>query len=135
MAFATTQDVSARLRRELTEPEEDQAELLLEIATAVIAEAAGKSDEWAENLDPVPQLIWVVCVEVASRAMDNPSGYQSIQEQLGQYGRTVRYTDVAAGGGVFLSDREIMMVRRVVRGQLSGSVAVESILDQTGLCS
>jgi hypothetical protein len=137
VAFATVQDVGARLRRTLTADEEEQAEQLLEMATIVIADAVGKTQAWADELDTdvVPRVLWVLCLELVSRSMDNPSGFRSLQETLGQYSRSISYLDSAKGGGMFLTEREILMARRAVNGGLSGSARVGSIVDDESVCS
>lgn len=130
MALATTQDVSARLGRELTEVEEETYELLLTAATEQIADAADMAVDMVEGLDPLPRTLWVLCLECAVRAGQNPSGARSSQETLGQYSRSVSYTDVEKGGGLFLTDREQRMVRRAVfAGGTSVSVRVPSSFD------
>lgn len=126
MPFATTQDVSARLGRELTEAEDEQAEYLLEAATSVVAEAVDQDDAWADSLDPVPNIVRVVTTELAVRAMANPSGAASVQETLGQYSHSTRYDPGTAG--MLLTDVETMLVRRTINGQLSGSARLDSMV-------
>lgn len=129
MAFAITEQVAARLGRSLTEAEEAMVEALIEAATALIADAAGRDDAWAEALDPVPNLIKIVCVELVNRTMANPQALSTFQESLGAYSQSQRFRDGAAGGGLELTAVERRLIRRTVWGQLSGSATVESVVD------
>lgn len=135
MAFATPEDVATRLGRELGEIAAGTAEQLLDAATAVIANAADKSDAWAEALDPVPGILRFMCVELVVRAMANPESLARLQEQLGAYSSTRAFASASAGGGLMLSDVETMLVRRTIFGTLSGSARVESIVDDLLICS
>lgn len=129
MALATSQDVSARLKRELTSSEEDLAEILLESATELIADAVGGGATAAmlETLDN--RTLWVVCTECVVRGFDTPGGARSTQETLGQYSRSISYTDVEKGGGLYLTEREERMVRRAVFGTATSGARLASVLD------
>lgn len=131
MAFATTQDVAARLGRELTTAEDETAEYLLDAATSVVTEAVGKDDDWASDLeasDDIPNVVRIVTTELAVRALGNPTGAQSVQETLGQYSHSVRYAGIYEGGGLLLTATEEMLLRRTVRGVLSGSARLDSMI-------
>lgn len=132
MAFAETTDIAARLGRDLTDSEETTYESLLEGATSLIAEAAGKDDAWAEDLEPVPTVIKTLTVSVALRAKSNEDGAESETETLGAYSHTVRFStgDIGASFGLWLTDDEVALVRRVFKsGRASGSAILGSILD------
>ena len=129
MPFATAEDVATRLGRVLTATETATAEMLIEAATAVIAEAASKDDAWATALTPVPNMLKFLAVEVVVRAMANPEALSRFQEQLGAYSSTKAFATATAGGGLMLTDVEVNLVRRTVYGTLSGSVRVESLAD------
>ena len=129
MAFATAEDIATRLGRTLSSTEAATAEMLLDAATAVIAEAASKNDAWAAALTPVPNMLKFLAVEVVVRAMANPEALSRFQEQLGAYSSTKAFATVTAGGGLMLTDVETNLVRRTVYGRLSGSVRVESLAD------
>lgn len=126
MAFATTEDIEARLGRTLTGTEAGSVDLLLEAAQAVIAQAAGKTDEWAETLDPVPAILRFVCVELVVRVLANPEGLRSTSEQLGAYQRSRSFRDA---DGLLLTASETRLVRGVTYGRASGSARMKSILD------
>lgn len=85
MAFATVTDVATRQGRTFTTAEEDQATLLIELATAAIADAALKDDDWAAALTPVPDIIKGLTIELVGRAMANSEGLTSSSEQIGSY--------------------------------------------------
>lgn len=125
-AFATTTDVELRLGRELTTAEEDQVELLTAAATAVITQEAGKTEAWADDLDPVPRVLRYLTVELVLRAMANPQGVVSFTEQLGAYSTSQRFRDT--GGGLLLTKQEGILVRQAVYGETTGSARLGSIL-------
>jgi hypothetical protein len=121
-AFAVAADVAARLGQDLSVGEQQSATALLEAATSLIAEAAGKGDDWALTLDPVPHVLKSLCVELACRAMSNPGGLTSLREQLGSYSYAQSFADV----GLTLKPTEEQVVRRVVHGRTTASVRVGS---------
>lgn len=85
MAFATVTDVATRQGRTFTSAEEDSVELLLDFATAAIADAAGKDDDWAASVDPVPNIIKGLTIELVGRGIANPEGLTSLSQQIGSY--------------------------------------------------
>jgi hypothetical protein len=129
MSFATAEDVATRLGRSLTPTEAATAEMLLAGATAVIADAAGKSDQWADSLEPVPQILSQLAVELVNRVLSNPTGAASVSEQLGAYGQTTSWRSIADGSGLTLTPTEASLVRRAVYGQASASAPLQSVLD------
>lgn len=135
MAFASTDDIAARLgESSLSEADEASAEMLLEFATAVIAQAVDKDDEWADALDPVPKILRLMTVELVCRAMASPQALGSATETLGAYSRSETYRrDLSTS--LVLTDLEERMLRRAIIGRLSGSAEVESLAsDVCTLC-
>lgn len=128
MAFATAEDVAARLGRDLTDAETTQVEALLDSATAIIALYVGKNDDWAAELDPVPSVIKLVTIEAVLRAMANPHGHVAVGESLGAYSSNIRYRDGDAGGGLLLTSTEQRLIARAVHGTGTGSVRVDSMI-------
>ena len=124
MAFATSEDVEARLGREFTAGEEVSIDAMLEAATAEIAEAAHKD---SADISPVPDYLKYLAVEVVCRMLANPNGLAGLQESLGQFSYNVRFAD--GGGGMLLTPAEELRVRRVVHGRVNGSVRVGSVVD------
>jgi hypothetical protein len=133
-AFATPEDVAARRVATFTDEDTATAAFLVNAATAVIVDAAGKTDDWALALDPVPRILKYLCVEVAARAMANPDSVRSVSEQLGAYQESVSFRDAAVGGGLLLTSVEELLVRRAVYGRTSGSVRVASVVDDLLEC-
>lgn len=126
MAFATSTDVARRLGRDLTSSEEDQVELLLDLATAAIANAADLTD--AEASTPVPTVIRGFCIELTCRALANPSGLFSKSETIGSYSYTQNFNrDVSSA--MALSDVEVLVIRRTLLGSNAGSARAENVLD------
>lgn len=127
MAFASVDDIANRLGRDLSGGETTSVELLLEGATAVIANAADKDDDWATDLEAatVPRILKFVCIEAVCRALANPSSLQSLQEALGQASYSARF-----GPGLMLTDSEQLLVRREVYGTGSGSSRPEGFIEE-----
>lgn len=125
-ALATVDDVRKRLGRQtLSELDVDQITMLLEGASGVIAEAAGKGDDLV--LDPVPSTLRFLSIDLVVRVMQNPEGLRSFQKQLGasQFSRSFDPERV----GLELRPVERRLVRRVVHGRLSGSAVVSSTVE------
>ena len=113
MAFATVEDVATRQGKTFTEDEEATVELLLDFATAAVADAAGQDDAWATALSPVPTIIKGLTVELVGRALANPSGLTSLQEQIGSYQYMQSFNrDLPAA--FVLTDIERRIIRRTV---------------------
>lgn len=126
MAFASTDDIAARLQESsLSGTLLTSVELLLDLATAVIAEAAGKDDAWATELeaDGVPTILRGLTIELVCRALASPQGLKSASEQLGAYQRQEVYSGDPA---LTLSEVEQEIVRRAVNGSTAGSSKVDS---------
>lgn len=128
MSLATTADIAAYLGRDLGEAETTSVESLIAAADAVIAAAA---DIAVDDLDGTTDTILpIIAKRIVCRALANPQGIASLQEQLGQYGNTVRFRDINAGGDLLLTDREELIVRRAVHGTNSGSGSGRSMIDR-----
>lgn len=113
MAFATVSDVATRQGRTFTTAEENQATLLIELATAAIADAALKDDAWAAALTPVPDIIKGLTVELVGRAMANSEGLTSQSETIGSYQYMKSYNKEATAAFA-LTNIERRIVRRTV---------------------
>lgn len=127
-SFATADELAARLgRSSLSTAEEAQAELLLQLATGLVAEAAGEDDDWARDLFPVPTLVKTITIEVARRGFLNPDGATSSSHRLGQY--EVSQGHRRDSGTMELSKTERLQIRRVVHGAITASARAESLAD------
>lgn len=123
-AFATADDVALRLGRTLTAGEASSVTYLLRMAAAVIADAASKDDGWVVTLDPVPQLLRGLSVELTVRALANPNQLDRLSEQLGNYSMTATFNPQRLG--LELTDTEQLIVRRTVYGRTTASAPVHS---------
>lgn len=133
MAFATSGDVATRLGRTLSTEEEAQIGLLLELATATVANAADKTEEWAADLDPVPVILKGFCIELVCRTFGNPLGLFSESKTLGAFQYSQSFNkDVSSV--MSLSDVEVLVIRRAVRGTNAGSARAESTADLLSYC-
>lgn len=129
MAFATTDEVQIRLGgTTLTAGQIAQAELLIELATSILADNIGRDDEWAAALDPVPGIVRAVVLEAVARVMQNPAGARSESETLGAYSHSTSYTDGAHGLSLF--DAEMRLCRTALLGGSSASAQVPSLITE-----
>ena len=113
MAFATVTDVATRQGRTFTTAEENQVTLLIELATAAIADAALKDDAWAAALTPVPDIIKGLTIELVGRALANSEGLTSQSEQIGSY-QYMKSFNKEATTAFALTGMERRIVRRTV---------------------
>lgn len=128
MPFATSDDLVARLGLDaLTDAQGEQADLLLDLASDLIADAVDEMDK--DNMsNPVPSVFRVICIECAVRALNAPAGVRSQQEQLGQYMLSQTFT--VDSGGLMLSDIEERRLRNAYFGQTIASPRIPSILEE-----
>jgi hypothetical protein len=113
VAFATVTDVATRQGRTFTSTEQDQVTLLIELATAAIADAALKDDAWAAALTPVPDIIKGLTIELVGRAMANYEGLTSQSEQIGSY-QYMKSFNKEATTAFALTNIERRIVRRTI---------------------
>jgi hypothetical protein len=127
MAFASVEDIAARLGRVLTDLEKGAATFLLEGAQAIVEAAVERTEE---QIDPLPPVLRFVTVEVVCRAMANPQGLASESETLGAYSHTERYSGEGVSD-ILLTKLEELMVRRAVHGTLSATAQTGSVVSDT----
>lgn len=134
MPFAEVSDVQTRLGgRDLTESEEALIEALLEGAQSVIETYVGKVED---DFDEIPAIVKMATVAVVVRAMANPEGLSSIQEQLGAHAVTKSFgRDLASE--LTLTQGEQLVLRRAVWGKNAASAklrpaALDDIAEETG---
>ncbi|MDP2710797.1 MAG: hypothetical protein Q8O56_06225 [Solirubrobacteraceae bacterium] len=134
VALATLHDLATRLGKQpagLTAEQAAQGELLLALATGVIADAAGKPVDWAATLDPVPAILRAVCVELAARVMSNPAGARSSSEQLGLYRHSESFAaEHGVTLGLLLTNTERQLVRRAANGRMFATTMPRTTVDQ-----
>jgi len=130
MPLATSADVETRLRRELTEAEEESAEQTIETVTGLVADVVDQKVEWVEALDPVSPVLRALCVERAITALANPTGIASESETLGTHSYSQTHRSVSEGGGLELTGAEERLVRRAVYSPKSASSTPGSTIDR-----
>ena len=129
MAIASSADVEKRIGRGLTETEKGIAESAIATVTGLIIDCAGRDQDWANALNPVPAALTGLCVEKAIGAISNPLNLASESETLGahSYSHTFpRSGDVS----VFLTPFEERLVSRAVYGSTSDSSLPRGVLDR-----
>lgn len=114
--FATLDDLAMRLgyltSADFTAKQVAQGTMLLELASGLIRDEAGRSAEWV----PIPSSVTLraVVLEMVARVMTNPTGARSESETLAAYQHSVSYSDGASG--LYLTDREMQLVRAAAGG-------------------
>lgn len=110
LPLATIQQLSARLGREFTGAELERAEALLDDASALVRDVAGRTwiDPDTGALESVPGSIQWVVLRAAERAIRNPDGFSS--ESAGDYS----YQRTGVEPGVYLTAGEEKAIRRAL---------------------
>ena len=124
MAFATSDDVAARLQRTLTSAEQAAATAAIADVTGQIVEAVDRDAAWAAALVDVPATFKAICVEKALAAITNPLGVAA--QALGAASYTFRRN---SDGGVLLTDSDERRVRRAWFGTATGTARTRSAID------
>lgn len=97
--------------RDLSPSEKRAARAAIESVSALVLQAAGKDEEWAEGLDSTPEAFKVICVEKAVLRLANPAGLESQTETLGSYSHTERYGENGSHRSLALTRSERARVR------------------------
>jgi hypothetical protein len=110
LPLATVPELEARLGRELEATELERANALLDDASALVRDVAGRTwiDPDTGQLDAVPGSIRWVVLRAAERAMRNPQGFSS--ESAGDYS----YQRTGVEPGVYLTEGEERAIRRAL---------------------
>lgn len=108
--LATVADLEARLGREFDASELPRISALLDDASALVRDVAGKTwiDPETDELLPVPGSIRWVVLRAAERAVRNPEGFSS--ESAGDYS----YQRTGVQPGVYLTEAEEKAIRRAL---------------------
>lgn len=96
MAYATVEDVEARLGRELTPDEADQVGILLEDAEAIIKMRVPNLDELVDDGTIPERIVVMIEVQMVLRVLRNPDAF--ISETDGNYS----YTRSSSGASGYL---------------------------------
>jgi hypothetical protein len=123
--IATSEDVTDRLGRDLTNAEQAQAVAVIATVTGLIADAADLTAADVESLDPVPETFKALCVEKAVTTVGNPLGLAAQSEQLGAH-QTSSTFQRSNDGGVYLSAQEERRVRRALKRTSFTAVTCET---------
>lgn len=118
MALATVDDVVARLERALTTAETARADGLLEEASALVIGHLG-CDPTDTSVDPpvVPGTVVLVVSRMVARLFEREAaaqvsaGAESVTEQTGPFGRTLRYGSGTTSGTPWLAKGDKVMLR------------------------
>lgn len=94
MAYATPEDVEARLGKELSDAEKEQIGVLLEDAELILRSRIPDLDEKIQDGDINEELLVMVECSMVIRVVRNPDGFT--QESDGNYSYTIS-RDVASG--------------------------------------
>lgn len=110
LPLATVADLEARLGRTFDEPELSRIVALLDDASALARDVAGKTwiDPDTGDLQPVPGSVRWVVLRAAERAVRNPDGFSS--ETAGNYS----YQRTGVEPGVYLTEGEERAIRRAL---------------------
>jgi hypothetical protein len=130
--LASVTDLERRLGKEFGDAELSRVEAVLDDASALIRDEAGRTwiDPITGLIAGVPASIRAVVLRVAERATRNPDALKS--ESGGDY--SYQYADTE--GGVYLTDRERQIIRRALgrTGLWTQPVERGDILDSTLWC-
>lgn len=112
-ALAAVQDVENRLGRSLHEGEAGRVVALLEDASALVCDVAGR--DWIDpdtgHLTTVPGTVRAVVLRMVERAIRNPHGFSA--EAAGDYS----YQRTNVEPGIYLTKAEEAIIRRAVKSR------------------
>lgn len=121
MALASTEDIGTRLGRDLTGPEEEMAQQVIDLVTGLIEELTGED---TEDLDPVPASLTALCIKKVIGIGTNPEGLEAETEVLGAYQHQQSFN--YDGCDIFLTREERKQVRRAFGLSSFKAVTLES---------
>lgn len=108
--LATVSALEIRLGRTFVEPELSRVEALLEDASDLVRDVAGK--DWIDpdtgTLQPVPGTIRATVLRMVERAVRNPEGFSA--ESAGDYS----YQRTGVQQGIYITEGEERAVRRAL---------------------
>ena len=115
-AFATVEDLAARVPGGIAEADEARAQAALDDASAKIRSVANRPwvDAAGDVVEDLPDIVFTVCLKAAQRCFDNPEGLAS--ESIGTYAET----RPNPSGDVYLTAEERRDIRRAAAGGSGG---------------
>lgn len=129
--LAAFEKLSAKIGYVPEDSERDRAEALLDEASELIRDVAGKT--WTEangELQEVPYRVRSICVAAAFRAFDNPEGLT--QRSIGDSSKSYDRTGREGGEIVYLTDAEEKAIRKAAGGSTGGMVSVTLVSPYSG---
>lgn len=122
MALAIRDDVVIRLGRDLTDDEKEQADGLLDEASAIVEGYCG-----VDEFDiPVPDSVAIVVSRMVARVLsavtvDGSStvGLESVQRGEGPFQQSLKFSSDQSSGGPWLTKIDKLMLRRFRRAVVS----------------
>lgn len=113
------------LPEDFDEVERDRGEYLLDEASELIRDVAGKTWLTTDNaLDGVPRRVASICVAAAARAFENPHGLS--QRSLGDSAKSYDRAGREGGEVVYLTDAEESAIRKAAGGSSFVAVTLTS---------
>lgn len=109
LPLATVEDVESRLARQFTVDETTRVTALLDDASALVRDEAGRT--WLDVngvLEAVPAAVRAVVLRAVERAVRNPQGFSA--ESAGDYS----YQRTGVEQGVYLTEQERKILRRAI---------------------
>lgn len=125
MAFAAHSDVQTRLGRDLTADEQDTATAVIATVEGLIVEVSGEAAP-----STAPAYYKALCVEKAIGAITNPENVASRSESLGAHSHSQTFPR-DLDSGIFLTEREEYVIRRIANNAVSGSSRPHSLIHDT----
>lgn len=111
-AFASIDDLALRLPGGIAESDEERAQAALDDASAKIRVEAATLwvDANGDLVEGIPDIVAVVCLAAAARALTNPEGVEQVS--IGTYSESKSN----ASADVYLTAQERSLIRRAASG-------------------
>lgn len=121
--LASVEQLGRKLGYQPEESEFDRAASILDEASELIRDKAGKTWTTATGaLEPVPNRVRVICIAAAYRAFTNPEALS--QRSIGDSSKSFDRTGREGGEAVYLTDDEVRRVRKAAGTSSFNSVTL-----------
>lgn len=113
-AFATLEDLDARIPGGIKTADEARAQADLLDASTLIREEADKTwvDENEDLVEDLPDIIVTVCIRVVRRAFENPEGLTQHSESIQGYSESRSFSKSSTDSELYLTATERRLVRK-----------------------
>lgn len=113
-AFASLQQLGARIPGGITSSDEARAQADLDDASTLIREEAGKTwvDDQDEIVEDLPDIIVTLTMRVARRAFENPEGLTQHSESIEGYSESQSFAASSTNSELYLTADERRLVRK-----------------------